>query len=180
MSKRVLFGLAALALAAASIYFRAGNTRTARLHADQIVAADTVAADTTTQLAALKTFVADHMGASVTFTLQGSYDRAVAAATAAAAVPDPNAQVYAAAQKACSGKSDSLTLARCNQAYLAQHLSTAPTPAPVPAPRAADYRRTFTAPLWTPDLAGALLAGAVAALILGNKRRKRSWLPKSH
>lgn len=174
MSKRILFAFAAVILAATGIFFRAASTHSARLAADDIVRLDTAGTDTATALASLKGFVAAHMGASVSFTLQGSYDRAQARAQAAAAVTTPSSQIYADAQKACAGKSDSITQARCNEAYLAAHLmAAAPTPVPVPAPQLADYKYTLHAPWWTPDLAGALLLGAVAAAAYGPITRKR-------
>jgi hypothetical protein len=173
MSKRILFALATVLLAIAGIFFRASSTHTARLQADEIVKSDTAGADTTAAITSLKGFVAAHMGGSVGFTLKASYDRAQAAAQAAAAATTSNSQIYADAQKACSGKSDSITQARCNQAYIAAHLSTAPTPAPVPAPQLATYQYALHAPWWTPDLSGALLLGAAAAAGLGLITRKQ-------
>ena len=123
----------------------------------------------------LKDYVSTHMGATVTYTLQGSYDRTKAAADASAAAQAASSQVYADAQRACSGKTDSLTQARCNTAYIQQHLSTAPSATPVPEPKLADYQVTLQAPFWTADLAGALTLGAIAALaaglVLGKRRR---------
>lgn len=166
MSKRYLFLIAAIVLAGAGIYFRASSAHSARQQADQIIVADTAGAgDVSTRIASLKAFTGNHLGSSVSFTLQSSFDRATAAATAAAAATNSNSQIYAAAQKACAGKSDSITQARCNAAYLAQHLTNIPTPAPVPAPKLSDYQYSFKAPFWTPDLAGALLLGAGAAAL---------------
>lgn len=167
MSKRILFIVAGIVLAAAGIYVRATNAHEARIQADKIVAADTAGADTAPAIASLKDYAALHMGASVKFTLQGSYNRAKAAAEASAASASANSKIYAAAQAACAGKSDSITQAKCNQAYIAAHLSTAPTPAPVPAPALAAYQQSVKAPFWTPDLAGALFLGAALAVVLG-------------
>ena len=179
MSKRILFVFAAVILAGAGIFFRASSTHTARVQADQIVKNDSAGTDTASGIATLKAFVASHMGASVSFTLKASYDRAIAAARPPAPPANTTSQVYVDAQRACSGKSDSITQARCNQNYLAQHLSAVPaaTPAPVPAPKLADYQYGLVAPLWTPDLAGALLLGAVASvgvgLVMGLHRGRR-------
>jgi hypothetical protein len=175
MSKRVLFIFTAVILGAAGIYYRAASTHSARLQADAIVASDTAGTDVTAGLAALKSYVATHMGASVKFTLQSGYDRAAAQAQAAAPASS-NSQVYADAPGACAVKSDSITQARCNEAYISSHLAPAtPTPVPVPAPRLADYQYDLKAPLWTPDLTGALLAGAAAAAFaaLITRQRKR-------
>ncbi|GAC1369221.1 MAG: hypothetical protein NVSMB39_0770 [Candidatus Saccharimonadales bacterium] len=177
MSKRILFIFAAVILAAAGIFYRASSAHTARLQADEIVKTDTAGGDTALAIESLKNFAALHMGASATFTLQGSYDRALAQSKAAVAAPSStNSQVYADAQRACAGKSDSITQAKCNEAYISAHLTPAtPAPAPVAEPKLADYRRSVKSPLWTPDLAGALLLGAavaaLAALIFRGKPR---------
>ena len=165
MSKRILFIFAAVILAGAGIFYRATSAHSARLQADEIVKTDTAGGDTAAAFEALKNFAALHMGASTSFTLQGSYDRALAQSKAAVAAPS-NSQVYADAQKACSGKSDSITQAKCNENYISAHLtSSTPAPTPAPAPKLADYQRTVKAPLWTPDLAGALLLGAAVAAL---------------
>jgi hypothetical protein len=162
MFKRLLFISAAVILAAAGLYFRAANTHTAKNQAAELVRTDAAGPSAPASLASLKAFVAGHMGASVSFTLQGSYDRA--AAQAAAAATNANSQIYADAQKACGGKSDSVTQAKCNHAYLSAHLTNVAIPTPVPAPKLADYQYNLKAPFWAPDLAGALLLGAVVAL----------------
>jgi hypothetical protein len=176
MSKRMLFFLAAVILAGAGLYSRAASTRTARTQADALVRADAAAA-APAQLASLKAFVGGHMGASVDFTLKGSYDRAGVAAAAAATTTTTNSQIYAAAQASCGGKSDSITQARCNQAYLFAHLANVPPPVYVPAPKLTDYQYNLRAPLWTPDLAGALLLGAAlatgAGFLIGRRRSLR-------
>ncbi len=164
MSKRILFFVAAIVLIAAGLFFRASSSHTARNQVTELTKADLAAPTSPTLLANLKTFVASHMGASVSFTLQGSYDRATAAAQAAAVAANATSQIYADAQKACAGKSDSVTQARCNQTYLSAHLTNTPAPAVVPAPKLADYKYNLKAPFWTPDLAGALMLGAVVAL----------------
>jgi hypothetical protein len=176
MTKRLLFIAVAIILAAAGFYARSRNAQTAHTQANQLVRQDASGTDTTAALAALKDYVASHMGASADFTLAAAYARATAAAQAAAAASAANSQISAQAQAHCAGKSDSITQARCNQAYLAQHLSNVPPPAPVAAPKAADYHYTLRAPVWTPDLAGALLLGSVIALAIatfGRWRRRR-------
>jgi hypothetical protein len=174
-SKRMLFLLAAVVLAAAGLYYRASSSHSARTQVDQILSADASGADITAKIADLKTFANDHMGASVGFTLKSSYDRAVVAAQTAAAAANSNSQIYADAQRACSSKSDSLVQAHCNQAYLAAHLTNIPNPTPVIAPVLANYQYTVKASIWTPDLAGALFLGALVAFVLSLPlgRRKR-------
>lgn len=176
MSKRFVFIIAAIVLFAVGIGLRATSARSARTQADAIVAADAAGKPTAALLSSLSDFVKQHMGASVALTLKGSYDRAVVAAGVAAAAANPSTQVYADAQKACSGKTDSITQARCNQAYLAAHLTATPPPVSVPAPQLGSYQHTYAAPLWTPDLAGAVLLGATVAGVLGligNRRKGR-------
>jgi hypothetical protein len=177
MSKRILFILAAVVLAGAGIYYRAASTHTARLQADAIVAADAAGADINKDLAILRDFVSSHLGASVSFTLQASYDRMLAKSQPAAPAPvSSNSQIYTEAQRACAGKSDSITQARCNEAYLQAHLNSStptPTPVPGPVPKLADYQYNLKAPLWTPDLAGALLLGAAAAALAAFLARQR-------
>jgi hypothetical protein len=177
MSKRIFFVLAAFILALAGIYFRAANAHAARQQVSDIIRLDAASQSVATSVASLKVYVASHMGASVNFTLDSSFKRAQAAAQAIANLPDPNAHVYADAQKACSGKSDSITQAHCNQAYLATHLVTTPTPSPVPAPTQSQYQYDLRSPFWSPDLAGALLLGAAVSAIMslvGNKSRSHS------
>jgi hypothetical protein len=108
--------------------------------------------------------------------LANAYVKAQAAAQASAAAQAANSQIYADAQRLCSGKSDSITQAKCNQDYISKHLANVPLPTPVAEPKAADYQLKLSAPLWTPDLAGAAVLGAAAALVLllvSGWRRKR-------
>jgi hypothetical protein len=173
MSKRILFILAALALGFAGLYFRTLNAKAAATREDTILAQDRAGTDPAASIADLKTYVSAHMGTSVQFVLTDSYDRALAAAKPAG---PSTSQVYADAQRVCSGKSDSITQARCNEAYIQQHLTAAPAPTPLPQPKLADYQYSFKAPLWTSDLPGALFLGAAVALIFafaGLRRRRR-------
>ena len=176
-SKRMLFLLAAIALTAAGLFYRASSSHSAMAQADQIVSSDTAGVDTTPKIASLKTYANDHMGASVAFTLKSSFDRATAASQAAAVAATSNSQqIYADAQRACSSKSDSLVQAHCNQAYLAAHLNNVPNPTPILSPVLANYQYNLNAPFWTPDLAGALLLGALVAfglsLPFGHRKRR--------
>jgi hypothetical protein len=166
MQKLVLFIVAAVALAGAGLYFRLDNAQEAKAQAENIIGQDAAGADTTAAQAALETYVKTHTGSTVSFTLNGAFARAEAAAKAAASAGAANSKIYADAQRACASKTDSVTQARCNHDYLSRHLVNVPNAAPVTAPKLSDYQKTFKAPLWTTDLAGALLLGAVAALAL--------------
>lgn len=177
MSKWILAALA-LILIGGGIYMSSQNAAEARRKAAAITAADVAGQDTAPGLAGLKNFAAAHMGSGVTVTLTGSLQRAEAAAQqAAAAAQAANSEVYVAAQQACGGRRDSVTQAKCVQDYVSARLVAVPAPTPVPPPKASDYQRRINAPLWTPDLAGALLAGGSASLILATssfiKRKRR-------
>lgn len=169
--KRLLFFLAGVILAGLGLASEAGDSHFAHTQADAIVTADQAATAEVSQttissrITGLKDFVRTHMGTSISFTLTGSYNRALAASQAAAAAQSSNANVYADAQRACMGKTDSLTQARCNEAYLQSHLQSQPSAQPT-APKMSDYQYNLKAPLWSPDLAGALLLGALIAFIL--------------
>jgi hypothetical protein len=175
MNKRTLFVVAAIALTLAGLVVRYENNRQARSLAVTVQQQDLSGASTTVSSANLLAYVNSHMGASITYTLTGSFNRAVAQSNAAATAASSDSQIYAAAQAACSGKTDSITQAKCNQAYLSSHLSSMQQTAPDAQPQLASYQHSLKAPTWTPDLAGALLLGALAALILGaiNKPKGR-------
>ena len=178
MSKRFLIVLALLLLLGASYVFHKNALESAH-RADAIVRSDTTGVDNTAAIRDLKDYVELHMGSSVTFKLSASFARAQAKAQDDAKAADVNSRIYAQAQVACGGKSDSITQARCNQEYLAKHLVNVPPAVAVAQPKLADFTYHFASPVWTPDLAGALAAGAAAAIImllpslLGRKRARR-------
>ena len=175
MTNKVLIVVAVL-LAAGGFYVASSSKQEASKQVKAIVAADLLAQDVAPQLKTLKDYVAGHMGAGATITLSGAYQRAQAAAQAAASVQNSNSQIYAQAQAACAGKSDSITQAKCNQDFLASHLQNVPPPVAVPQPKLADYQYQYRAPLWTADTAGLLFLGsiaALAALLIGLRKRTR-------
>lgn len=176
MLKRILFILAALMLLGTSLYARGRSAATATAQAQVISQHDAAGADVTTELANLQAYAKTHMGVDVKVTLSGAYAKAQTAAKAAAAASATNSQIYADAQRACAGKTDSVTQARCNQQYLDNHLVNVPQTTPMPEPKLADYQRSIRSPFWTPDLAGALIIGAVVALVMALMvgRRRRS------
>src|SRR5690242_10439715 len=103
MTKRVLYALVAVVLAAAGIYLVSNNARYVHTQVAAIQAQD-VASDPLAAVTVVKSYVANHMGTSADFVLTGTYNRALNAAKAAQAKAAANANVYAAAQAACSGK----------------------------------------------------------------------------
>jgi hypothetical protein len=164
MTKRMLFGLAAIVLVVASLYSLSKSQSEAKQLVDQVQSDDTAGTSAASDIVNLQDYVSTHMGSSVTYTLTGSYNRAVTAAQSAAAAQTNNNGVYAAAQAACSGKTDSITQAKCNQAYLSTHLTNMPSPAPVYEPKLADYQHSLKSPAWTPDLTGSLILGVLVAI----------------
>jgi hypothetical protein len=165
MSKRVLIAIVVL-LAAGGFFAMLRSVGEVHKLSQTVLAADTAGQDTAVPLGALKRYVEGHMGTSSGVTLGSGYQRAQVAAQAAATASAANAQIYAAAQAACTGKSDSITQAKCNQDYLAKHLVNVAPVTPVAAPKQSDFQYFFAAPVWSPDLAGALFGGAAIALVL--------------
>lgn len=175
MNRRTFFVLAALVLAAAGIYVQWRDTENAKTLAQTVTQQDLAATSTAQSIPDLQTYVKSHMGTTVSYTLTGSYNRAVAAAKAAAAAEESNQGVYAAAQAACMSHANSIVQAECNQAYLQSHLTELKTPAPVATPKLAAFQFTVKSPFWTPDLAGALMLGAIASLLVGVSIRRRIY-----
>ncbi len=141
------------------------HQREATLMTRHIVQADAAGSDTASLQHELADQVHAHMGTDATYTLEGSYNRDVAASQAAAN-PTTNGQVYAQAQAACASKADSIAQATCVQHYLAAHASPATNPQPATMPEKRAYTTTLTSPSWTNDSAGiAFLAATVAAAL---------------
>lgn len=134
--------------------------------AKAIAVADVAGTDTVAYQAKLAAYVKAHMQSSVSVMLSGSYDRAKLAAEAAAN-PNSTGAVYAQAQAACTSKADSIVQSRCVAAYVAAHSKANPNPVPVAMPSAADYTKTYLAPLWTPDATGFVAIIGWLALITG-------------
>ena len=167
--------LVAILLAAVGFYFRAQNANTAHKSVTQIENTDQAGGSPGSQLTDLKNFAQAHIGASVKFTLTASYTRAQAAAQAAAsAEASSSAALYAAAQRACSGHTDSITQANCNTAYIQAHQQTVSI-TPVPQPKLGDYQYSFSSPFWAPDMAGAFFLGAAVALVFSLFMEQRSF-----
>jgi len=139
-------------------------------HAGELVttieAGDQQGLATTTEQQTLQQYTHDHMAVSETVFLAGSYNRAVAAAQAAAN-PASNGQVYAEAQAACASHADSITQANCVLAYVAAHSTPSTDPQAVVQPSKAAYTKTFTAPSWTADSAGIAFLTMLVAVAMG-------------
>jgi hypothetical protein len=159
------FILLAIFLAAGAIVMTRVYERQVQRQITAITTADAASLDTTALLQALSQYVTAHMGTSATVTLQASYERAVTAAQTAAAGGVAQGQVYAQAQAACAGRNDSIVQAKCVAAYVASHATPASQPQVAATPVLATYQHSYSAPVWTPDVAGGLWLGALAALI---------------
>ncbi len=175
MASRIIFVIGVLLLVGAFIVRSSNISHTNQLVAS-VLQADGGATDTAGPLAAVKSFVMSHLGTHAKFSLTGSYQRDVEAAKAAAAAQATNSQIYSAAQAACGGKTDSITQAKCNAAYLSAHLVSIPASAPVSAPNLSAYQFYINAPFWTPDSVGLLGAFGILTVVGGGvgliRRRK--------
>lgn len=160
--KSLLLLVLAVALAGVGYGQLKAHQSSAHKLAQAVAAKDVAGADAAPALATLKAYTSKHMETAETVMLDGSYKRAAAAAIAAGN-PGSNGAVYAAAQAACGGHSDSITQAKCVQAYVASNSTSGANPQAVAAPNLADYTKSFPSPSWTPDSAGLCLLGAVIA-----------------
>jgi hypothetical protein len=133
---------------------------------DAVIAKDAAATDTTADVVAIQSYVRHHMGTSATVELKGSYNRAQAAAVAAAN-PASNGTIYSDAQTACASKADSIVQARCVQNYLATHSQPSANPQAVVQPNLSDYTKIFKGPTFSFDTVGIALLAAVGFVIAG-------------
>jgi hypothetical protein len=141
------------------------NRHDAAALANTILVKDTNSLDTAADQATLKAYTAKHMGSSQTVVLTAGYNRAVAAAQAAAN-PQSNGRVYVEAQAACSSHANSIVQSQCVTNYVSSHTTTGANPAAVAPPNKADYTKVFVSPRWSHDLAGILLFGALVSASL--------------
>lgn len=179
MKARYFFAVSFIALVAA-VGFLIYHQRTANGMATKIEQADVAAQDAamTESLAQLDRYVQSHMGVSAMVQLKGSYERATAAAKAAAGSQN-NSQIYAQAQAACA-KGDSITQSKCISAYVSSRSAPATNPQPVTMPEVADYTKSYYGSSWSMDGTGiALIVSMVTAawglfLLLYRPRSKDS------
>lgn len=111
----------------------------------------------------LAKYVHGHMGASVTVFLNASYQRAVVAANS---TPNTSGQVYHDAQAACVSRTTAVNQAKCVQDYVDAHATPGQASATPNQVSKTPYTLTYSAPRWTPDLAGILLAVGLIGLFL--------------
>ncbi|TAK89166.1 hypothetical protein EPO04_03645 [Patescibacteria group bacterium] len=162
MKARYFFIASAVALVVA-VNFLIQYQRSINATARQVKADDVAAAPTDTSMLALQKRVESHMGTSVAIVLEGSYQRAVDAAQAAAS-PQANASVYAQAQAACAKSGDSIKQSKCVTNYVNSHSAPAANPQPMVMPDKAAYTKSFHGSSWTMDGTGiALLVAMLCA-----------------
>jgi hypothetical protein len=129
----------------------------------QIISKDKVGDNTTADIAVLTDFVHSHTRASVSFVLEGSYQRAATAAQQAA-TPQANSSVYAAAQAACTVRNP-VTTANCIMSYIQAHSAPGAQPKPVALPDQTTFTYQLNAPAWAPDVAGLSFLAALLCLV---------------
>jgi len=165
MTKRILV-IVGLLLLGLGGWLVLSNQKDAQAQAAAIVAKDNSGQAVDVEQSTLKNYAATHTGGGVTVTLTAAFQRAQAQARVQSDAAASNAKLYSAAQQACSGRTDSITQARCVQDYVSKRLVAAPAPTQVAAPKASDFVFAYGSPLWTPDSAGACLLGGVAAMLM--------------
>lgn len=166
MKKRYLL-IAAVLVGGFGLWQMVSSRNQAVAMAQKIIAKDDAGDNVTSDLADLKSFVDGHTRASVTFVLNGSYNRAVQQAQQTAAGGSGNASVYQAATAACTSKNPVAT-ASCITNYVQSHATPGQQPQPVQLPDKSKYHYVLNAPAWTFDTAGiALLAAVVLAVLAG-------------
>jgi hypothetical protein len=164
MKKRYLL-IAALILTGIGLSMLASYRSQAVQAAQSIISKDAVGDDTTADIKALTDYVHGHTRASVSFTLDGSYNRAVAAAQQTAAGGSGNASAYSTATAACTQR-DPVKTANCITAYIQTHTAPGAQPSAVAMPDKSKYTYNLNAPGWAPDAAGLSLLAAAILLVL--------------
>lgn len=162
MKKRYLIIAAAIATLIGLVEL--GVTRNQAIsQAQSIIAKDKVGDDTKADLTKLTDYIHNHTRTSVTFTLEGSYQRAAQAAQQAA-IPQANSNVYAAAQAACNSKNP-VAMATCIQTYVQTHAPAGAQPHPVALPDVNAYTYHLNSPAWAPDVVGISFLVALIGLV---------------
>jgi len=126
---------------------------------------DASALDVSAESTILQAYVDKHMGSTQKLVFEGSYKRAMDSYQATSS-PQSNGKVYAEAQAACAGRTDSITQARCVQAYVASHSTPSSNPQPMAKPKKSDYTKVYKAPGWTGDSTGIALLVALVSVVM--------------
>ena len=161
-----------LALGLVGVGFNARNLNHAEANrqVQAIIDADLANQPVNDKITILRSYVQNHLGASIDFSLTGAFNRAQAAAVAyqdaAAKAQQANSEIYAQAQAACAAIKNAISQTKCNQQYLNSHLENIQLPEPVAAPVESDYTYKLVSPPWTADVAGALFVDAAVTFVL--------------
>lgn len=142
---------------------RSNNKTMGELKLD-VVAADSNNENTQEALNKLAAYVFSHMNTSTEVELAQSYERAVEAAQRDAASNSSDPKLYEKAQRKCQDKLQSQRVP-CIQEFVLANTDEI-NPQPITLPEKAFYVFAFSAPLWSPDLAGFSLAAVVVSLLL--------------
>lgn len=163
MKKRYLIIIAVLATIAGLIGLGMNHQRVVD-SATSIIAKDKVGDNIAADMKNLNDYVHSHTRASVTFTLDGSYHRAVEAAKQAA-VPTANSAVYNTALKTCQ-TANPVATAHCIENYVQAHAAPGTSPKPVVMPDHNTFVYHLNSPAWAPDLAGISFLVVIICLAL--------------
>ncbi len=150
----IIAGLVALGL----------NHQYVKTLAQSIILKDKSGEGTSTDITKLSDYVHSHTRSGVSFSLEGSYARAVQAAEQAA-IPTANSAVYNAALASCQVK-DPVKTAHCIEAYVQSHAAPGTDAKPVILPDHGAYVYQLNAPGWAPDVAGICFLVAVISIVL--------------
>lgn len=164
MKARYFLGLAVIMLGMVVIGLR-HNDVTAYNMLMKIVQLDASGEDVTDEVDELRDFVFTHMvtAGPVEFTLEGKYSRDVARAQAQAD-SSIDGSIYQQAAAACDREGQLTTEnAGCVQRYVESRLPGSLNEHPEVDEKAYSY--TFESPVWTPDLPGLSLLGAILSLL---------------
>ncbi len=159
MKARYLFIIAVVCALLGVVALRANN-HSAAVRLAKIIEKDNQTQPVSSDVEDLRKYVFRHMNSSVHFELTGSYNRAVAAASAHPATA--SGDLYSQAQAACDHPGiGSIAQAQCVQEFLSTRLQPGTNPQPPQAVDRSQYTYSYVSPSWTPDLAGGLLLGAI-------------------
>lgn len=163
MKARYFIGLA-IVLFSVAIFGLRHNDMTSSDMKTRILEKDAAGENVQKDIKELKQFTFTHMNASRRLTLRGAYQRA---RTKAQAEIDSavDGSVYEAAQAACDREGQRTTEnAQCVQEYVQKRLDESGNQVDMPDERQFTY--TFHSPVWTTDIPGIAIAGAILSLIV--------------
>lgn len=157
MKARYFVGIGILLLGIAVLGLRSNNTTAGNMLV-RLLERDAAGENTDAAVEEIRQFVFTHMNTSMQLTLEGAYARAVAEVQLEAE-NSINTSIYTEATVACDREGQLTTAnARCVQNYVEQRLGRS---ADVKLPEPEQFTYTFNSPIWTNDLPGVALLGAL-------------------